>query len=295
MVDKKLLRLGLSKYETEAYLYILKHGISEAGSVHKETNIPYGKIYDTMKSLITKGLIEVQNSRPKKYMIRNPDIALNRLFDEKKKRVNEELENTQKLITDIKEDIDSIINARKNKEKTFRKTAMGAEIPEMIRANFEEVEQEKCILLHLPKKQIVDSKSDRVNECDISLPAMLNALKRGVRLRIISTKEEGMLQAAENLLHVLGDLAGNVEIRYQEEPFTTCFAVIDDDKVVISIVDSIEQENLLSMTKIWDQRLASRLQGEFEEMWRSANRLNLQNGKPVKHFHDFHNLRSRAM
>lgn len=273
MLENKLMDLGLNRYEVDSYLYILKHGISEASNVHKETDIPYGKIYETLNSLVTKGLLEVQNSRPKKYMVKKPSIALNRFYAEKKKQCDIELDNMRKLIVSIGEDIDKI-RVQEPIEKSFWKTAMGAEIPEMIKLNFEEVEHEKCILLHLPKKQILDSKSDRINECDISLPSMLKALERGVRLRIISTKEEGMMQAADNLLHIMRGHGGNVEIRYQDEPFTTCFAVIDNDKVVISIIDPVEQKNLLSMTKIWDQRLASRLQSEFEEMWKSAKKLN---------------------
>ncbi|WP_406656012.1 helix-turn-helix domain-containing protein [Methanolobus sp. ZRKC2] len=272
MLENKLISLGLNKYEVDSYIHILKHGICEASNVHKETDIPYGKIYETLNSLVTKGLLEVQNSRPKKYMAKKPSIALNGFYAEKKRQLDEELENTRKLIVNIGEEIDKI-RVQEPAGKTFWKTAMGAEIPEMIRANFEEVEHEKSILLHLPKKQILDSKSDRVNECDISLPSMLQALERGVRLRIISIKEEGMIEAAEGLLQMMGDPAENVEIRYQDEPFTTCFAVIDNDRVVISIIDPVEQKNLLSMTKIWDQRLAARLQGEFEQMWNSAKKL----------------------
>lgn len=72
------------------------------------------------------------------------------------------------------------------------------------------------------------------------------------------------------MLGLISDLAKNVEVKYPDEPFTTCFAVIDNDKVVISIINPVEQKDLLSMTKTWDQRLAARLRTEFEEMWKSA-------------------------
>jgi hypothetical protein len=43
--------------------------------------------------------------------------------------------------------------------------------------------------------------------------------------------------------------------------------------VVFSIIDPVEQNNVIAMTKVWDQQLAARLQGEFEEMWGSAKKL----------------------
>ena len=83
MLRKQLIELGLIKYEVDAYLYILKHGISEAGLIYKEAKIPYGKIYETLNSLVSKGLLEVQNTRPKKYMARKPKVALNNFYSNK--------------------------------------------------------------------------------------------------------------------------------------------------------------------------------------------------------------------
>jgi sugar-specific transcriptional regulator TrmB len=273
MLEKKLTRLGLNKYEVEAYLYVLKYGISEAGIVHKETDIPYGKIYETMNSLVTRGLLEVQNSRPKKYMAKKPALALNGLYAEKKKEIDEELENTRKLIIDIGEDIDNI-KIKEPVEKSFWKTAMGNEIPEMIKSNFEETENEICMLLYLPKTPISDfhSYSDEVNELEITQQEMMKAFERGVKLRLISTKEMAMMHTGDESSHET-DIADNIEFRYQDEPFPAYFTIIDNDKVVFSIIDPVEQNNVIAMTKVWDQRLASKLQGKFEEMWESAKKL----------------------
>jgi hypothetical protein len=71
----------------------------------------------------------------------------------------------------------------------------------------------------------------------------------------------------------MNNTAGNIEIRYQDEPFPAYFTIIDNDKVVFSIIDPVEQNNVIAMTKVWDQRLASKLQGKFEEMWESAKKL----------------------
>ena len=70
MEIKKLLRdLKLNKYESSAYSIILKKGIIDASTISKEGDIPFGKIYESLGSLTNKGLIETQNTRPKKYRI----------------------------------------------------------------------------------------------------------------------------------------------------------------------------------------------------------------------------------
>jgi len=60
MEVKRLLKeLGLSNYETEAYLKVVELGIAEAGVICKETKIPFGRVYQELNSLAAKGLIEV--------------------------------------------------------------------------------------------------------------------------------------------------------------------------------------------------------------------------------------------
>lgn len=271
MLEKQLIELGLNKYEANAYLYILKHGISEAGSVYKNTTIPYGKIYDTLNSLVIKGLLEVQNKRPKKYMPKRPRTALNRFYAEKKKQMDADMEKTRKLITDIGEEIDNI-EVKNPTEKSFWKTAMENEIPELIRSNFEEAENEVCVLLYPPKNAVSGSHyhSEELDDFEITQNEMLKAFERGVKLRILSSKELGMLHAQNNSEQEKNMQNDNIEIRFTDETFPAYFTIIDHDKVVFSIIDPIEQNNVIAMTKVWDQRLAAKLQEKFEKMWETA-------------------------
>jgi hypothetical protein len=82
-----------------------------------------------------------------------------------------------------------------------------------------------------------------------------------------------MMHTVDDESYGINDTSWNIEIRYQDEPFPAYFTIIDNDKVVFSIIDPVEQNNVIAMTKVWDQRLASKLQGKFEEMWKSAKKL----------------------
>ena len=65
----------------------------------------------------------------------------------------------------------------------------------------------------------------------------------------------------------------NIEIRFTDKSFPAYFTIIDNDKVVFSIIDPIEQNSIIAMTKVWDQRLAKKLKDKFDKMWKNAKKL----------------------
>lgn len=76
---RQLMNLGLTKYEAKAYITLLMKGITTAYDLAKASGIPQPRIYDVMESLAEKGLIEIQDGRPRKYRPIEPKTALNQL------------------------------------------------------------------------------------------------------------------------------------------------------------------------------------------------------------------------
>ena len=75
---KRILReLGLTEYETRAYLSLLGKGATTASQVSEYANVPYSKIYETLNSLERKGWIETKRGRPSRYYPKSPSEALN--------------------------------------------------------------------------------------------------------------------------------------------------------------------------------------------------------------------------
>jgi sugar-specific transcriptional regulator TrmB len=68
--------LGLTEYETETYLALLKRGALTASEVSEQSNVPYSKIYEVLNALEKKGWIEVEHGRPSKYFPKSPIEAL---------------------------------------------------------------------------------------------------------------------------------------------------------------------------------------------------------------------------
>src|SRR6056297_4111284 len=65
----------LGEYEVEAYLTVLRHGELTASDIADRTDIPQPRVYDTVRSLSDRGLVELRESRPMKIVAVDPEDA----------------------------------------------------------------------------------------------------------------------------------------------------------------------------------------------------------------------------
>ena len=73
---KKTLReIGLTSYETQAYLALIESGMMTASQISEGSDVPYSKIYETLNSLQRKGWIETKKGRPTQYYPKSPSEA----------------------------------------------------------------------------------------------------------------------------------------------------------------------------------------------------------------------------
>lgn len=74
---RRVLReLGLTDYETRAYLALLERGVLTASQISENADVPYSKVYETLTSLERKGWIETEKGRPRHYYPKTPSEAL---------------------------------------------------------------------------------------------------------------------------------------------------------------------------------------------------------------------------
>lgn len=91
---RRVLReLGLTDYETRAYLALLERGVLTASQVSENAGVPYSKVYETLTSLERKSWIETERGRPGRYYPKAPSEALTtvKLQLEEKVRVWEKI------------------------------------------------------------------------------------------------------------------------------------------------------------------------------------------------------------
>jgi sugar-specific transcriptional regulator TrmB len=261
----------LSNYEIEAYLKVVELGIAEASVICKQTKIPFGRVYQELNSLAAKGLIEVQNTRPKRYTARKPRLAFKTILQQKRENMEKQLQNTIEAALQVEDIISKKIPARP-KERMFWTTAVGVEeVAEMIRSNFEEAEKEICIILYCKPQndecEFEDSEYKILNE-------VIKATERGVKIKALLNKEF-IIPELEYLeeLGVKEKIMGKVEIRVMKTAIPTYFEVIDGEKVVLEVEDPKKPGRILAMTKIWDVKLAKEIREKFEDLWSEAKPL----------------------
>ena len=265
---KSLRELGLTKYETDAYLNVLTRGIAEASTIYKEAKIPFGKIYETLNILINKGLIEVQNTRPKKYKAKSAKLAFDHILKMKKEDMEKDLQKTRDLIEQVLEEINNI-NVKEPEEKRFWTTAVGSEVVELAGANFEEAKKEICICIYHEYQHT--NKVQLLKNMPFIMDKVIKASLRGIKFRVLASEE--IMNIFKEIFRKLNgpeEALQNIYLRTTNNISTTYFTIIDSEKVVLQVDDPTNPSNTLAMTKIWDEKLARKIEEKFNEMWEEA-------------------------
>ncbi len=96
-IVEKLQKLGLTKYESLAYITLLKLGPSKATDITKESGIPHTRVYDVLSSLHRKGFVDVMQGSPRLYKPVNPEVVLEKI----KEDFIEDIENLKEAFLDL--------------------------------------------------------------------------------------------------------------------------------------------------------------------------------------------------
>jgi HTH-type transcriptional regulator, sugar sensing transcriptional regulator len=94
----KLKDFGLNSYESKLWVALLSRGVSTAGELSDISNVPRSRAYDVLESLEKKGFIVVKVGKPIKYLAVTPNEVVERV----KKKVVEEAEQRNKILTQLK-------------------------------------------------------------------------------------------------------------------------------------------------------------------------------------------------
>ncbi len=263
MDEKQMLKdLGLNSYEANVYMEIIKRGIIDANTLYKESGVPFGRIYEIINHLVAKGLVDVQDSRPKKYRAKPLKTAMKSLIEDKKKKMDEEYENTLKTAS-ILEDRFSKLTYIKPEEKSFWTVAVGeGQVVEMTKESIREAEKEFC--------QLLDSRYDlnkRAEAGDIIRDEFVSAIKKGIKVYVIAPKSFKGLKRPEKFLAKLStEEKKKLKIRILDVDFQK-FNIIDSKQVIFKIMDPADSMKDMISIKIFDEKVAKILRKKFDEFF----------------------------
>lgn len=99
--------LGLSEYEANAYRSLLRIGAATAKELSSASGVPMGRIYDVLGSIESQHLVRSQAaSRPKKYVAVEPETALNRLLEDRKRELQEKSTQYENVVDTLARELD---------------------------------------------------------------------------------------------------------------------------------------------------------------------------------------------
>lgn len=196
-------------------------------------------------------------------------MAFDHILKMKKEDMEKDLQKTRDLIAQVLEEINKI-NVEQPQEKIFWTTAIGSEVVELVSANFKEVKREICICIYHEYQHT--HKVQFLKNLPFIMDKVIKTSLRGIKIRVLASEEMMNIY-----MDIFGKLNGpkealqNIDLRITNSISTTYFMIIDSEKVVLQVDDPTNPSNTLAMTKIWDEKLARRMEEKFNEMWEEAD------------------------
>ena len=96
-MKERLIRLGLSKNEAVIYLFLLKNPNITTGLIIKETGISNSRVYESLNSLISKGLVTYVIQKDGKYFDASPPEKFLEKEEERRKQIEEIVPELKKI------------------------------------------------------------------------------------------------------------------------------------------------------------------------------------------------------
>ena len=244
---KALQELGLTEYETRAYLALVERGPMTASELSEIAQVPYSKVYEILGSLEQKGFIMIlHGGRPARYAAKSPATALEalRLSVEKRMKEREEI---------ILNELMPIYEKRGEKERPDIWILRGeTSIVDKVKEVASRSERELLIAAPILNKDLVD----------LIQPIAGMARTRGCDVRIMITSSADR-ELAERLANV-------ASVRKRSQMFGG--GVITDSREVV-IVFAGEGESSEGLLAIWSDHpgLAKYARNYFDYLWDDAS------------------------
>ncbi|HEY0090526.1 MAG TPA: helix-turn-helix domain-containing protein, partial [Candidatus Lokiarchaeia archaeon] len=126
-INELLRKLNLSNYEINILLALSNVNFLPARVISKKSTVPSGRIYEILDALNEKGLIEIQESRPKKFRVIPLNQIFNKLISNKDKGFQHEITFLFNLARNLESKLyDSNIFQPPESSKIFWRTAFGS-------------------------------------------------------------------------------------------------------------------------------------------------------------------------
>ena len=246
---KILKKMGLTEYESKAYLALISLISSKADIISKTSNVPRSKIYPVLEGLEQKNLIKIRDGRPLEYDVIDPAQSLK--------------EYRQVFLKQLDVLEDNLVERYENKLPTVNTPVESIEDIKKI------LQKEKDMLTKAKKVVLIRLGFILPSEMDSFKKLMLKLNKKGVQVKILAVKECTVDGVTISLDKILDDLP--VEVRYVQLP--SAQLIIRDYKEMILVFaensgKSINNANMVGLYNTYST-IISNYSSAFNKKWYS--------------------------
>jgi sugar-specific transcriptional regulator TrmB len=253
-------QLGLTPYESRAYVAIIVHGPMSPSEIAQKAHIPRPRAYDVLQSLMERGLLVEQSGKPAIYASVEPVHGLKNLVISMEKETSKQLEEKRKNIETLAKQLSEMYDRSKSLklEKnrvwfTQRNIAFIATYSEAIR--------------NCEKELVVASTDPRAPEKEI-LEAVKNAVEKGTRVKVVRQITD--LWTVEDLTDYEKYIKAGSQVRYLDIREIPLRFMVFDEKDVILVFPSESESTTLEALWLRIPPLAKILHKNFEELWKKG-------------------------
>ncbi len=257
--DKTLNRLRqifkLNLYEVKLWLALLGRGQSTAGELSDMAAVPRSRAYDILESLERKGFVMVKLGKPIRYMAVPPEQVIERVKKRIKTKSEEFIETLDKLKqTDVMNELNKLF-------EHGMELIDPTEVSAAIKGKHNLHDHVETMLSDAKQEALILANPTEINRLvTYHLPALREAKKRGVRIKIITTVTDNNAENIQSLLDV-------AEIRHAPDIHAK-FYVLDSNEVLFHMIPE-EEVHPTYDTAIWVQAplFAQALSDLFDHAW----------------------------
>jgi sugar-specific transcriptional regulator TrmB len=226
-IKEQLRRVGLTSYESEAYLALLQRREVTAEEISKMTSVPITRVYGTLEQLTQKGFARIVESRPKKFHAVSPEGArreyltqLRRNFETNLLTLGETMGNLQRQVEPIYVESHLQVKAEELLEPLEDLRIMEKRTGDYVQEATEEIMISTALFSWLPKLKT----------------QLRNALARGVSVRILMQLADSRVKRHLDDLNNLG-----AQIRDTADPWHPVRGTLIDNNDLIFVIWAAEE------------------------------------------------------
>lgn len=258
--------VGLSEYEARVYRALLTTGPTTAKELSQRSDVPKGRIYDVLDALESSEMVRSQEStRPKRYAAVEPEAALSRLLEERRREVSEELQRYEEAIDDVV----GRLEAREPPDGEFYTVAIGPEesvelLSERLSAATERIDY---VVADVSGQFDIGELGARIAD------EIEAALDRGVTVSALASPD--IVELAPDALNKrVAALLDHPEYRARlVDGLSGSFYIVDKTEVCMSIPNPLHPREPMALIALRSPPLVRSLREEFEPRWEQGEPL----------------------